>query len=277
MPSGTEATRDLLRRCALTTTVVSLWMAAGFLLHLDALPYMFMGVPIALAMQRFVCRRPLLELWVFHRHPLRLGRKFAVITALAAIVPLLCTARALTHGVLLPELAWEVLSVFGAVGIGVAICAQRLSALRGLWSVLVGGTVAGMLMFGLRPLLLHGAHLPSPAGVVEFGAATAQYLAIAFVLEEVVFRGLFDRYLVGDSGQVRAQAATMLLCSGLWGAWHLPMVAQAGHLDGGTVFRVLMAQVGLGAVLTHLSRRSGTLVASAFVHAVVDAFRDGLL
>ena len=52
---------------------VALWMALGWIFHLDTNSYLLIWVPLVVLFQRFVRQRPLRQLWVRDAAAFRLG------------------------------------------------------------------------------------------------------------------------------------------------------------------------------------------------------------
>ena len=61
---------------------VVVWMAAGWVFHLDANAYLLLGIPLVVLFQLFIARRPLRNLWVRDATTFRLGFIAVVLAAL---------------------------------------------------------------------------------------------------------------------------------------------------------------------------------------------------
>ncbi|MEO5966139.1 MAG: hypothetical protein ABIR11_11790, partial [Candidatus Limnocylindrales bacterium] len=72
--SAQGATRDRAGRFAVIAAVVGLWMGVGFALQLTSVPYLLVGIPITIAFQVLVARRPVRALWLLDARPFRLDR-----------------------------------------------------------------------------------------------------------------------------------------------------------------------------------------------------------
>jgi membrane protease YdiL (CAAX protease family) len=100
------------------------------------------------------------------------------------------------------------------------------------------------------------------------------YLPVAFVLEEVFFRGAVDAH-VHHPGEPRGIASAVIV-SALWALWHLPIVP-ARQAVTATLAGLLAVHVAVGIPLSVYWRRSGNLAVPATTHAFIDAMRNALL
>jgi hypothetical protein len=66
---------------------ILVWMAAGWIFHLDANAYLLLGVPLVVLFQLFIARRPLRNLWVRDATTFRLGLIGIVLAALLILAP----------------------------------------------------------------------------------------------------------------------------------------------------------------------------------------------
>ncbi len=102
------------------------------------------------------------------------------------------------------------------------------------------------------------------------------YLPICFVVEEVFFRGGIDSYLQqpGD----KHGWLTAIFVSVLWGWWHLPIFPIKSVLEIIALFVSLPMITCLSGIAFSLCwRRSGTLLVTATVHALIDSFRNAIM
>ena len=121
---------DGARRYVEVLAFVALWMALGWIFHLDGNSYLLIGVPLVVLFQRFVRRRPLQQLWVRDAAAFRFGLVGIVIAGLLILAPgydLIFVA--------VPKKSWIVAlwllcAVAGAVFAAFAITQQRASAAR---------------------------------------------------------------------------------------------------------------------------------------------------
>jgi hypothetical protein len=78
---------DTARRYIEVLAFVALWMALGWILHLDVNSYLLIGLPLVVPFQRFVRQRPLRQLWVRDAAAFRLGLVGIVIAVLLMLAP----------------------------------------------------------------------------------------------------------------------------------------------------------------------------------------------
>jgi membrane protease YdiL (CAAX protease family) len=99
------------------------------------------------------------------------------------------------------------------------------------------------------------------------------YVPVAFVFEEVSFRGCVDAH-VHRPGE-RFGFLTAVFVSSLWALWHLPLMVGTQPF-GELVFWLVVVHVSIGVPLSYAWRRSGNLTLPVLAHATIDAVRDGL-
>ena len=254
-------------RWAVVAAFVALWMAIGLGLGLDANAYLLVGVPLTVAFQLGVARRPIRALWVRAAPALGWSRVAIGVAASLAVLPAVGLVRALAARHVTIAL-WMLAALVGAGAAGYAFShfrrAERRAALPPAL-VATGIGVGFMLMASLR-----GGHAPHPwVGVTSF----LRYTAVTFVLEEVTFRGALDGYAhEGPSGGW----ATAIFISALWGLWHLPLVPRA-QWHAPQIVSLLIVHTAVGVPLTFAWRRSGNLAPASLAHALVDAVRNALV
>ncbi len=84
------------RRLAEAAAFVALWGALGFALRLGGEAYLVLGIPLGVAFQLGVARRPIRAAWVREAPPLRFGRTGVVAAlAFAAAFPASVTVHAI--------------------------------------------------------------------------------------------------------------------------------------------------------------------------------------
>src|SRR5437773_9056998 len=104
---------------------VVVWMAAGWIFHLDVNAYLLLGVPLVVLFQLFVARRPLRNLWVRDATAFRLGLIGIVLAALLILAP-----GYDLFFVALPKKSWVVTSWFLCAMAGAVFAAFALSRQR---------------------------------------------------------------------------------------------------------------------------------------------------
>jgi membrane protease YdiL (CAAX protease family) len=271
---------DQRRRFVIVTGVVVLYIAAGQFLGLGPTAYVLLGLPVTVAFQLVVARRPMSALWLRDELPMRIDRTLVVLGTLLAAPPVAAGIIALTRGnplIMLSDLAI-------ALGAYPAIYALRALTPRSLrvlvWTTVVAGVI-GIGMFLALAIATSGAsllqNLDGRLGVFSF--AMLLYLPSMFVVEEVLFRGALDAYLQPD-GDGRALHSAIFL-SALWGLWHVPVISLTPGLASlpllAAVAVLVVFHVATGVPLTIGWRRSGNLAVPGFAHTVIDSVRNALL
>lgn len=259
-----------LARAVVATLLISGYMGLGFAFALSAEGYLLLGIPITIAFQVLIVRRPLRALWLRAAPPVALTRRMALAVAVIAIAPATVAIRGAQHGD--PVLAaYGLAAMLGSVGAVYALRAMDREAVRAtVRASLINGVILVAVMVVLR--LLSGGFHGNPGGAVATAViSVATYLPVVFVMEEILFRGLLDPYLRGSSGRDRASA---LYGSALWGLWHLPVMSvDLGLL---TIPYLVAIHTVLGAVLVSAWRRTGNLASPGLAHAVADALRNAV-
>ena len=262
------------------TSLVLIWMAAGWAFHLDANTYLLLGVPLVAFFQLAVRRQGLQRLWARYAVSFRLDRIGGVIALLLIIVP----SRAfLVEG--LPTrsgsiILWFVCCLAGTVFAAFALRHQSWEtarlALPSFAMVIWNGCIimaAAALVTGKSPLV-------TQAGAISILKDFSLYFPVCFVLEEVAFRGAIDSHLFQPSMEPQRRSAwvSAFFVSFLWGIWHLPIVPiPNASAFATTLFSVVIVHTTVGVPLSICWRRGGTLVLPAAAHALIDAYRNAVL
>jgi membrane protease YdiL (CAAX protease family) len=260
-----------LARAVVATFVIGSYMALGFAFGLSAEGYLLLGIPITIAFQALVVRRPLRALWLRNAPLVAFTPRSIVAVVVVAVAPAALAVRGALHGD--PVLAvYGLASIVGAVGAVYAIRAMDRDAARSTirTTLITGGILVGiMVAFRLGSGGFNGT-IGTAVGTAVISVAT--YLPVVFVMEEVLFRGLLDTYLHGSTpGPDRASA---LYGSALWGLWHLPVLSLG--LGVLTTPYLVAVHTTLGYFLVTSWRRTGNLAAPGIAHAVTDALRNAI-
>ena len=258
-------------RAAVATLIVSGYMALGLAFRLSAEAYLLVGIPITVAFQLLVVRRPLRSLWLRQVPPMRFTPRLIAAVVVLAIAPAFVAARGVRDGDL-ALVGWGIAAMAGAVGAVYALRAMDRDGLHSaIRTTLITGAVLVAIMVAYR-LASGGFSGNVAAAVMATAISVATYLPVVFVMEEVLFRGLIDTYLHGSTpGPDRASA---LYGSALWGLWHLPVAFLA--LGVLTIPYLLFVHIILGYFLVASWRTTGNLAAPGIAHAVIDALRNGV-
>ena len=258
-------------RAAVATLVIGVYMALGFVFGLGAEAYLLIGIPITIAFQVLVVRRPLRSLWLRDAPPVTFTPRSIAAIVMLAIAPVIVAVGGARDG----ELAlfgWGLAGMVGAVGAVYALRAMdRAAVLTTIRTTLITGAVLVGLMVAYR-LATGGFNGNLAAAAATAVVSLATYLPVVFVMEEVFFRGLLDPFLHGSTpGPDRASA---LYGSALWGIWHLPVAfISLGVL---TIPYLIVVHTILGYFFVTSWRRTGNLGAPGIAHAVIDALRNAV-
>ncbi|HEX4896930.1 MAG TPA: CPBP family intramembrane glutamic endopeptidase, partial [Candidatus Limnocylindrales bacterium] len=267
-PIPTVALEGRVVRAAVVTLVIGGYIALGYAFDLGAEAYLLLGIPITIAVQVLVVRRPLRALWLREAPPISFTPRSVVAIVVLAIAPAIVAAGGIREGDL-ALVGWGLAGMAGAIGAVHALRAMDRQAVQvTIRATLITSAVLIGVMVAYR-LASGGFHGTVAAALTTIAVSLATYLPVVFVMEEVLFRGLIDPYLHGSTpGPDRA---TALYGSALWGIWHLPVVSVA--LGALTIPYLVVVHTILGFVLVVAWRRTGNLAAPGVAHAVSDALR----
>jgi membrane protease YdiL (CAAX protease family) len=269
------------RRCTEAALAAALWIGLGLALRPDPNIYLLLGVPITAAFQLWVRRRPLHTMWVRDAAEFGLDRRDALVAALLAAAPGYVLARHLITtrtGVDWVRSGWMLAAMAGAVGAAFAF--RRFSRWKlGQLLRCVAITGAIGIMLNVSTWLAREPTAPVTAAAALNGVVwLLLYLPVAFVLEEVFFRGALDAH-VHREGDARG-LATAAFVAALWGLWHLPITAArdpaARELIWASAPILIILHVIFGLPLAIYWRRTGNLAVPATAHAVINAVRNAL-
>jgi membrane protease YdiL (CAAX protease family) len=260
---------------------VVVWMAAGWIFHLDANAYLLLGVPLVVLFQLFIRRRPLRNLWARDATSFRLGMIGVVLAVLLILAPGYDLLLVALPKKLWVVALWLVCAMTGAVFAAFAFGWQRASAARrGLPSfvvaVLIGiGIMAASALAGHH---LIGFPLPKLVFLLK---QFLLYFTVSFALEEVAFRGALDSHVYQPRSDGQASGSPWLsaiFVSALWGIWHLPTVPiPSAPAFVAAIPALIIIHALVGVPLSFCWRASGTLVLPAAAHALIDAYRNTVL
>jgi hypothetical protein len=267
---------DELRRYAVVTAVVAIWMAVGWTFSFEANAYLLLGVPLLWLFQRYIARRPLLEVWFAEPGRFRLPWWGWLVAAAFMVQPVRDLFTWQNPGLAIR--LWLVCATVGAVPLAwsLARCTRR-QWLELILCLAAAGAVAGLTL--VLGFLVHPpASRPIADRVFEGLRSLALYLPVCFMIEEVFFRGGLDSYLT--RGGIRTPWISAFYLSALWGWWHLPIVTlqPENRIAQLVVLAVALPLVhcGVGALFSIFWRRSGLLLVPVFAHAFIDALRNAL-
>lgn len=260
-----------LARGIVATLVIGGYMALGFAFGLGAEAYLLLGIPITIAFQVLIARRPLRSLWLRTAPPMTFTARSVVAIVVVAIAPAIVMASGLRDGDLALA-GWGLAAMVGAVGAVYAVRAMDREAVRStIRTTLNTGAILVGIMVAYR-LATGGFNGNLAAAVATTVTSMATYLPVVFVMEEVLFRGLIDPYLHGSAPD--PDRASALFGSALWGIWHLPVASIA--LGVLTIPYLVVVHTMIGSFLVTSWRQTGNLAAPGIAHAVIDALRNAV-
>lgn len=262
---------ERLERAVLVTLVVGGYMAIGAAFELSADAYLLLGIPITIAFQVLVVRRPLRAMWLRDALPLTLGPRSMLVAAVVAVAPAAIAVRG-AQAADPVVIVYGLAAMVGAVGVVYAGRAMDRATVRStMRATVINSTILVGIMVGFR-LVTGGFSGDAVDAVAAAVISVLTYLPAVFVVEEVLFRGLLDPYLHGAT--TRRDRATAIYGSALWGLWHLPVMSvDLGLL---TIPYLVIVHTVMGVVLVAAWRRTGNLAAPGIAHAVSDAFRNAV-
>lgn len=260
---------------------VVVWMAAGWIFHLDGNAYLLLGVPLVVLFQLFIGRRPLRNLWARDATSFRVGMIEVVIAVLLILAPgydLLLVALPKKLWVIA---LWLVCAMAGGVFAAFALGWQRTSAARrGLPSFVVAVLIGIGIMTASALARHHSIGFPLPK-LIFLLKQFLLYFPVCFALEEVVFRGALDSHVYRPRSDGQASGLPWLsaiFVSALWGIWHLPTLPiPSAPAFAAAVPALIIIHTLVGVPLSFCWRASGTLVLPATAHALIDAYRNTVL
>jgi membrane protease YdiL (CAAX protease family) len=269
-----------LRRWLEAIAFVAILIAVGEIFDPSIVTYVLLTIPATALFQLLVARRRLEELWV--RNGPRLERR-TVHLAIAlplAIVPLITLA---TGDLEADEVIYLLAAVGGGFIASYALGQANRGTLRYFGLCMATAGLLGTLLLASSDIadliddIGHGA-AAQPTGLSDkdlllFAQQWLIIFPVAFLMEEVTFRGAVDSH-VQRPGE-RHGLATAIFVSLLWALWHLPTMPASFSL-GEALVAVLPLQLLVGPFLSLYWRRSGNLAVTAGTHSFLDSVRNAL-
>ena len=247
---------------------VAIYIIIGYLFNLKPQSYLLAGIPLTCFFQLFIVRQPLHKLWLREGEKFRLNKSGWIITLCFTVFPIYKIVELASQGKLtFVNSAYYSAAILGALGVGYCYSAFTKKTTKDF-----------LLCFGIIAVLRMSWFLfPFIFGDQEFNPDYIQgikslltYIPVAFVVEEVVFRGMLDTYIHPSKKTNGLWSAIFISC--LWGLWHLPLSIDKNLL---WIVFLCLRSIGLwGIFLSIFWRRTGNLAVPAFTHAFVDAIRD---
>ena len=139
-----------LSRAAVATLVIGCYMALGAAFGLGAEAYLLLGIPITIAFQVLVVRRPLRALWLRNAPPMTFTPRSIVAIVVLAIAPAIVAVGGARTGDL-ALVGWGLAAMVGAVGAVYALRAMDRDAVRAtIRTTLITGAVLVGIMVAYR-------------------------------------------------------------------------------------------------------------------------------
>ena len=256
-------------RYALTILFMVVYVSLGFLLRLEAISYLLLGIPLTLVFQLFIVRQPLHKLWLRDGERFHLNKLGWTITLCFIAFPIYKAIELATQDKLtLLSLGYYSAAILGAFGAG--YCYSNFTKKTAKDFLLCFLIIAVLRMSWHFFPYIFGNHEFNP-DYIRGIESLLTYIPVAFVVEEVVFRGMLDTYINQSKKQNSFWSAIFISC--IWGLWHLPLSLDINPLW----IVVLPLRASLwGICLSIFWRKTGNLAVPGFSHAFVDAIRDSL-
>ena len=265
-----------IRRYAVVTAVVALWMLIGWVSGVSVDAYLLLGIPLLVLFQRYISGRPLVEVWFAGGARFHLPWWGWTVAAAFMVQPIY--KLVIWHDAGVAIRLWLICAALGALPLAWSLVRCTGAQWRQLClCVLLAGAVA---MLTLTAGYFVRAHSVQTAGarLMEGFDSFVLYLPVCFMIEEVFFRGGVDSYLT--RGGTRAPWGSAFYLSALWGWWHLPTVTlQPEHRVAQLVVLAILLPIlhcGVGVFFSIFWRRSGLLLVPVCAHAFIDAVRNAL-
>ena len=264
---------DWVRRIIEVLAFTLLWMTIGLVLHLTAISYLLVGVPLTLAFQWGIRKEPLTALWVRDNLRLRLSKRGWFLSCLVAAFPSYSLVIDIRAGTTTVDLAMGIAAVLGAIPAAYCVCNfHRRTFWPFVWCLVIAGGL------GILVLVVSGIHFGISHATLGHRLITGvkgmlMNFPLVFVVEEVALRGALDSHIhrPGEAGG----AWTAILISSLWGLWHVPLAIGSAPLMN-LVLPLVIVHCLIGVPLSIYWRRSGNLVVPGAAHAFLDAARNML-
>lgn len=263
-------------RYAACAAFVLLWTIGGFLLHLNPVAFQLAGLPLMAVFQLAVARRSVGQVWARDAAGFRVDGRTALLAAGLFVVVAVLVWQGWGRVCGKQDIPSFLLLLLVAVLPGAfALRQQRAADLRRAAVVIVAAAVIRVAWRVAWAPTFDGAVIFPADRIPGFIAdGLAEFIAL-FLVDEVAFRGVLDPYLCW-TGEGRVQAwCSAIFISILWGFWHLPAYNPAAKTLGQLIHAInptIFLQVIFGTALTFCSRVSRTLVPSAAVHGLGNAY-----
>jgi hypothetical protein len=255
---------------------VAVYVAIGYSLHLNANAYLLIGIPLMIAFQLVIRKKPLHQLWIRDNETFRLNKLGVMLGLCFLIFPATEIIRMIiANKYNFWAITYQTAALVGAFGAGYTFSNFTKKTWKEFFLCLLTAGVAGIIWMIISAwfqsiLKKESMHF----NVFEAVLSLLQYIPITFILEEVVFRGVLDAHICPFSKKTSIGSAFFI--STLWGWWHLPVMPGDAPLIA-LIIILPITHCLVGVPLSIYWRRSGNMAVPGFTHAFIDAIRNGLL
>jgi len=257
-------------RYLLAALFVGIYVFLGFLLKLGVEAYLLLGIPLMVLFQLVIVRQPLHKLWLRDGKKFHLNKTGWIITICFIVFPIYRIIELATQDKLtLIHLGYYSAAALGSFGAG--YCYSNFTKKTAKDFLLCFGIIAVVRMSWYFFPFLFGKQEFNP-DYIQGARSLLTYIPVAFVVEEVVFRGMLDTY-VHQSKKTNALIPAIFI-SFLWGFWHLPLFP---NIDMGWIIALPLRASVSGIFLSIFWRRTGNIAVPGFSHAFTDAVRDAFI
>jgi hypothetical protein len=263
---------------------IAIYISIGFFLN-NVYAYLFIGTPLGLLFQHFICKRPIHQAWLKNGKKFHLSKWGIAFAIFFCLYPIKLLVYRITNNLWDWYTLYWIADIIGAFP--AAYCVSHLTKANTkqlLLCFLIAGSIGTAMV--VAAFIGHGHNNLSPYMRLLKGVKNMLLIfPISFIIEEVIFRGVLDSYVYQEGNKKGVLSAFYI--SALWGLWHFPVqmnfsnIAQPINISiGMEVIRALGLIISMSLVGIPLSifwRKSGNLAVPAFTHTFLDSVRNALL
>jgi len=247
---------------------VAVYVALGLFLELQTASYLIIGIPLTIAFQRLIVRKPIYNLWLRNEEKFQLSRKAWLIILCFLIFPIYKLASiAIKHQLTLTTFGYYSVCIAGCFAAGYCFSHFTKKTTKDFLLCFCTTGLARMSLYFMPLIIGQPKYQLNYARGFE---ALLTYIPVAFIVEEVIFRGMLDTYVYQSDNRSGLRSA--LFISILWGLWHLPLSNSTNSIPFIILSPIIVSLWGI--LLSIFWRRSGNLAVPVFSHAIADAIRD---
>ncbi len=247
---------------------MAVYLGLGFLFSLKTESYLLLGIPLTFVFQLIIVKQPIHKLWLRDEQKFHLNKFGWIITLFFLLYPIYKTATDLIRdNNTFAHIGYDLAAILGAFCAG--FCYSKMTT-KTVKEFLLCFTITGLLRTSLYFIPLIMGKTGYSLDYIRGLKSLLIYIPIAFVVEEVIFRGMLDTYIQPSKNKFGIWSALFISC--LWGLWHVPL--SNGENPIWFVILTSMTVSLWGILLSIFWRRSGNLAVPGFSHALADAIRD---